>query len=452
MAEMMAKQLFGTDGIRGVAGEPPLDDRTVFAFGLALGEHLREQDEQANVLLGMDTRLSGPKIAGLLAAGLRARNVPARFAGVISTPGIAYLTRSAGFSAGIMISASHNPFSDNGIKVFGASGIKLDDSREANLEAAILRLRERDEAPSVAELRPEPALGEAYLDHLVSVAEAAAGLAARTLIVDCANGAASALAPKLFERLGVNAQIIANQPDGRNINEACGSMHMQSLQDRVARSGGAIGVAFDGDADRALFVAEDGSLVDGDTILLLAARYLAASGALPGNHIVTTIMANMGLEKALAGDGISMVRTAVGDKYVLEEMLRSGAALGGEQSGHIIFRDYATTGDGMLTTLMMLRILGAENKPLSDLKQRLKVFPQALENVPVARKPAIEDVPVLAEAVEKSSRELNGLGRIVVRYSGTEPLARIMVEAETRDLVERHTRRLVDVFKRELGA
>ncbi len=448
----MAKQLFGTDGIRGVAGEPPLDDRTVFAFGLALGEHLREQDEQANVLLGMDTRQSGPKIAGLLAAGLRARNVPARFAGVISTPGVAYLTRSAEFSAGIMISASHNPFADNGIKVFGASGIKLDDSRETDLETAILRLRERDETPSVAELRPEPALDEAYLDHLVSVAEAAAGLAARTLIVDCANGAASALAPKLFERLEVKAQIIANQPDGRNINEACGSMHMQGLQDEVARSGGAIGVAFDGDADRALFVAEDGSLVDGDTILLLAARYLAASGALPGNQIVTTIMANMGLEKALAGDGISMVRTAVGDKYVLEEMLRSGAALGGEQSGHIIFRDYATTGDGMLTALMMLRILAAENKPLSDLKQRLKVFPQALENVRVARKPAIEDMPVLAAAVEKSSRELNGVGRIVVRYSGTEPLARIMVEAETRDLVQRHTRRLVDVFKRELGA
>ncbi|MDA1313175.1 MAG: phosphoglucosamine mutase [Acidobacteria bacterium] len=448
----MAKQLFGTDGIRGVAGEPPLDDRTVFAVGLALGESLRAQDEQSNVLIGMDTRQSGPKIAGLLAAGLLARNVPARFAGVISTPGVAYLTRSGEFSAGIMISASHNPFRDNGIKVFGSSGAKLDDAREATLETAILRLRESDETLSAATLTPEPALDEAYLDHLVSAAKAAPGLIAKTVIVDCAHGAASALAPKLFEQLRVDARIFANQPDGSNINEACGSMHMQSLQDRVERSGGAIGVAFDGDADRALFVAEDGSLVDGDVILLLAARYLAASGALPGNHIVTTIMANMGLEKALADDGISMARTPVGDKYVLEEMLRSGAALGGEQSGHIIFRAYASTGDGLLTALMMLRILAAENKPLSELKQRLKVFPQALENVRVSHQPAIEDVPVLAEAVERSSRELNGLGRIVVRYSGTEPLARIMVEAETRDLVDRHTQRLVEVFKRELGA
>ncbi len=448
----MAKQLFGTDGIRGVAGEPPLDDRTVFAVGLALGESLREHNEQATVLIGMDTRESGPKIAGLLAGGLQNRNVTTSFVGVITTPGVAYLTRTGKFAAGIMISASHNPFRDNGIKVFAGAGTKLDDARETSIETEILRLRDRGETPSAAELSPDPSLDEGYLDHLAAVAESCPGFTDRAVIVDCANGAASVLAPKLFERLGVNARIIANEPDGRNINEACGSLHMEDLQDRVARSGGSIGVAFDGDADRALFVAEDGSLVDGDTILLLAARHLAASGQLRENRVVTTIMANMGLEKALADDDISMVRTPVGDKYVLEEMVRSGATLGGEQSGHIIFRDYASTGDGLLTALMMLRILAAENKPLSELKQRLKVFPQALENVRVARKPPIEGVPVLAEAVERSGRELNGLGRVVVRYSGTEPLARIMVEAETRDLVDRHTHRLVEVFERELGA
>jgi phosphoglucosamine mutase len=447
----MAKQLFGTDGIRGVAGKPPLDDRTVFAVGLALGESVREQNERTTVLIGMDTRESGPRIAGLLAGGLQSRNVTTSFAGVITTPGVAYLTRTGEFAAGIMISASHNSFRDNGIKVFASAGTKLDDSRETSLETEILRLGEQDERPLAAELAPDPSLDQGYLDHLASVAESTPGLTDRTIMADCANGAASLLAPKLFEQLDIDALIFANEPDGRNINEACGSLHMEDLQDRVARSDGAIGVAFDGDADRALFVAEDGSLVDGDTILLLAARYLAACGQLRQNRVVTTIMANMGLEKALRDDGISMVRTPVGDKYVLEEMVRGGATLGGEQSGHIIFRDHASTGDGLLTALMMLRILAAENKPLSEIKQRLKVLPQALENVRVARKPPIEGVPVLAEAVERSGRELNGLGRIVVRYSGTESLARIMVEAETQELVDHHTERLVKVFERELG-
>jgi len=369
----------------------------------------------------------------------------------VTTPGVAYLTRDGHFSAGIMISASHNPFHDNGIKVFGSSGVKLADTRELALETEILRLREEAGAPAPAELEPDPTLDEHYLEHLISVAQGVPGFADRAVIVDCANGAASALAPQLFRRLNVNARIIANQPNGLNINEACGSLHMEVLQQLVAQSGGAIGIAFDGDADRVLFVDEDGSIADGDVILLLAARYLAASGKLPGNRVVTTIMANMGLEKALQNNGISMVRTSVGDKYVLEEMRRSGAALGGEQSGHIIFRDYSSTGDGMLTALMMLRILAAEKKPLSELRRQLTVYPQALENVRVKQKPAIEDVPNLAEAVGQSDRELNGVGRVIVRYSGTEPLARIMVEAETRELVDRHSRRLVEVFTRELG-
>ena len=451
MLEATVKQLFGTDGIRGLAGERPLDDHTVFAVGLALGENLRAESESACVLIGMDTRESGPRIAALLAGGLFGKDVRVRFAGVISTPGVAYLTRTGDFAAGIMISASHNPFGDNGIKVFGSSGMKLSDTTEATLETEILCVRDENTEPVVDELIPDSSLYKDYLDYLVSSSAGTTGLSGKSVIVDCANGAASRLAPKLFERLGVDARIVSDDPDGRNINEDCGSLHMEDLREQVVRSRGAIGVAFDGDADRALFVAEDGFFVDGDVILLLAAHYLAGSGKLPGNRIVTTIMANMGLEKALNTQGISMARTPVGDKYVLEEMLRSDTALGGEQSGHIIFREYASTGDGMLTALMMLRILAAERKPLSELRKQLKPFPQVLENVRVARKPPIEDVPQLAKAVQASERELDGVGRIVVRYSGTEPLARIMVEAETQELVDYHSQRLVEIFEQELG-
>ncbi len=446
----MAKQLFGTDGIRGRAGEPPLDDPTVFAVGLALGDASRKEGG-STVLIGMDTRKSGPHIAATLAGGLVSKGVAVRFAGVIPTPGVAYLTKSQSYAAGIMISASHNPFHDNGIKVFGPSGMKLPDSREEELEAEILRLRDRTTPGPAANLEVDEALDETYVEHLLSVAAGEPALAKQRVIVDCANGAAARLAPKVFERLGV-AEIFGDRPDGRNINEGCGSLHLENLQERVAVSGGRFGVAFDGDADRALFVDEDGAIVDGDVILLLAAEFLAGCDKLPGNRIVTTVMANMGLEKALSERGLSMVRTPVGDKYVLEEMVRGNTSLGGEQSGHIIFRDYATTGDGLLTALMMMQILAAEQKPLRELRKRLKVFPQALENIRVTAKPPIDDVPVLADAVERSSRELDGRGRVVVRYSGTEPLARVMVEAETQGLVDTHTHRLVQLFKQELGA
>ena len=446
----MAKQLFGTDGIRGEAGVPPLDDRTVYAVGLALGDALRTEGG-STVLIGMDTRESGPGIAATLAAGLTNQGLAVRFAGVIPTPGVAYLTQSQDFAAGIMISASHNPFHDNGIKVFGTSGMKLPDAREKALETEILRLRDRTAMESVPNLQADETLDETYVEHLLSVAAGEPALAKQRVIVDCANGAAARIAPSLFERLGVDAEIFGDEPNGRNINEGCGSLHLEGLQQRVAASDGRFGVAFDGDADRALFVDEDGAVVDGDLILLLAAEYLSRRDALPGNRIVTTVMANMGLEKALGERGLSMVRTPVGDKYVLEEMERARLSLGGEQSGHIIFRDHSTTGDGLLTALMMMRILASEQKPLRDLRTRLNVFPQSLENIRVKAKPSIDDAPVLAGAVEQSQRELNGKGRIVVRYSGTEPLARVMVEAETQELVDEHTHRLVKVFERELG-
>jgi phosphoglucosamine mutase len=403
------------------------------------------------VLIGMDTRESGRAIAETLAGGMASEGAAATFAGVITTPAVAYLTRTMDFAAGVMISASHNPFEDNGIKVFSHDGFKLPDADEHLVEQQIFKLLESPAGISRKLLHPETGLAEAYLDRLTADGkiEGAGGI---RVVADCANGAASLLAPRLFERLGIEAAVIANSPNGRNINLNCGSLHMDELRRRVIETGASIGVAFDGDADRALFAAEDGSLVTGDNILLLAASYLAQRGRLANNLVVTTVMANMGLEAALREAGAAMSRTAVGDKYVLEEMLESGAMLGGEQSGHIIFREFATTGDGLLTARIMLEILAAEGKPLSELARRLPVFPQTLRNLRVGRKVPFEDAPPLRDAVAASEKELGPRGRVVVRYSGTEPLVRIMVEADDEALMEAHASRLANVFERYLSA
>ncbi len=445
----MPRKLFGTDGIRGRAGEPPLDDRTVFAAGLALAQTV-SAGRRPEVLIGMDTRESGLQLAELLAAGLEHGVVVVKFGGVMPTAGVAHLTEKGDFVRGVMISASHNAFSDNGIKVFGSSGYKLPDEEEERVEAAIFRALSENCRPRRGALEADGSLIEKYVDHLVTVGDPAPRFETQ-LVVDCANGAVSSLAPTFFNRLGVKAEMMANQPNGRNINLDCGSLHMETLQQRVAESGADLGVAFDGDADRALFVDEKGNLINGDVVLLLASRHLAGRDRLPGSLVVTTVMANMGLEKALAKVGIRMSRTKVGDKYVLEEMLRSGAALGGEQSGHIIFGDFASTGDGLLTARMMLEILAASGKPLSELASELSVFPQTLENIRVRGKVPFEGVPTLRDAVSASEKDLGDRGRVLVRYSGTEPLVRIMVEAEEEVLVKRHASRLVEVFQKELG-
>ena len=445
----MPKKLFGTDGIRGRAGEPPLDDRTVFAAGLALAQSV-SPGRRSEVLIGMDTRESGLQLAELLAAGLEHGGVAVKFAGVMPTAGVAYLTEKDDFVRGVMISASHNAFSDNGIKVFGSAGYKLSDEEEERVEAAIFSTLSQDCPPRRGALEVDGSLVERYLDHLVSVGDPAAGFETK-LVVDCANGAVSSLAPLFFNRLGVKAEIVANQPNGRNINLDCGSLHMEILQQQVTESCADLGVAFDGDADRALFVDEKGNLINGDVVLLLAGRYLSERNQLPGKLVVTTAMANMGLEKALAKAGIRMSRTKVGDKYVLEEMLRSGAALGGEQSGHIIFGDLASTGDGLLTARMMLELLAASGKPMSELARELTVFPQVLKNIRVREKAPFDEVPALRDAVSAAEKDLGDRGRVLVRYSGTEPLVRIMVEAEEEGLVEQHASRLAEVFQKELG-
>ena len=453
----MKKQLFGTDGIRGVAGQYPLDDKTVYAAGLALARFIRESAEGPSaetpeVVVGMDTRESSMPLARRLAAGLEKGGVRARCAGVITTAGVAYLTARQGFACGVMISASHNSFQDNGIKVFSPTGFKLPDDQEAQVEQIIFQELENLGEPSELPLETEPVLAQDYLRHLLSVDGAGNGFGPIKLIVDCANGAASKLAAQLFQELGTSAEIVCCEPDGRNINQNCGSLHMEELQKQVVEQSAELGVAFDGDADRALFVAEDGSIVDGDAILLMAAEHFAQANRLTNNLVVTTIMANMGLEKALEEKGLRMVRTPVGDKYVLEEMVRSGAALGGEQSGHIIFREYATTGDGLLTARMILRIMAESKQPLSALKNGLKVFPQKLKNIRVKHKRPIEEVPALRDAVAQSEKELGQRGRVIVRYSGTEPLVRIMVEAEEMPLVDEHIKRLAGIFQAQLGA
>lgn len=444
----MAKELFGTDGIRGKAGEYPLDPATVYAAGKALGALL---SGSGRALVGMDTRESGTEIAEYLAGGLQAQGIVTVLAGVLPTPGVSFLTATDGFDLGVMISASHNPYQDNGIKVFGPQGFKLPDEREHEVEQDILKQLSEGVAPKRATLTKDAGLAQRYVDHLVQAGAPAAELRPLRLIVDCSQGAASAFAASFFEALGMHAEICFNEPNGRNINLDCGSLHLDQLRQRVLDSGADLGIAFDGDADRALFIADDGEEVDGDAVLLLAGELMKNQGRLPGDRVVTTIMANMGLEKALKDRGITMVRTQVGDKYVLEEMLSSDSVVGGEQSGHVIFKEFANTGDGMLTARVVLEILSASDAPMSELRKKLVVFPQKLVNVKVSRKPPIADVPKIASAIAAAEKELGDRGRIVVRYSGTEQLARVMVEAADAQDVERYCTEISAIFQQELG-
>ena len=449
----MAKQLFGTDGIRGRAGESPLDDRTVYSCGVALAADLNLHDRQSNsdgpeVVIGMDTRESGPKIAALLAGGLASEGVSARFAGVITTPGVAYLTRSQPFSAGVMISASHNPYQDNGIKIFGANGYKLPDDEEHDVEEEIFSLLSAGLEPRPARLTDEPELRQRYCDYLLS--SVAAPLSGIRLAIDCGNGAASALAGDLFERAGASVSLLNFTPDGRNINKDCGALHIEGLRAYVLANGLDAGVAFDGDADRAIMVTGSGKIIDGDHVLLVAARALQQQGRLAGNTIISTVMSNLGLERALEALGIRMVRTPVGDKYVLEEMIRQDAPLGGEQSGHVIFREFSTTGDGMLTALRVLETVKSSGQTLEQLTADFTVYPQRLVNIRIVQRRPLEDLPLLQKAIAESERALGDSGRVLVRFSGTEPLARVMVEGQDLSAVELHSNHLADVIRAEL--
>jgi phosphoglucosamine mutase len=447
----MAKKLFGTDGIRGTAGFPPLDPRTVAALGMALAEDLQHHDlADLPVLIGMDTRESGPAIAAQLARGLGV-GVRTDFAGVLTTPGVAYLTRTGKYSAGVMISASHNPFEDNGIKIFARTGYKLPDAEEHEVEEAIFRLMPDADGSHAAPPLAVTCNPRRYLDFLLSTLASSQPLKGLKIVMDCGNGAASALAPGLFREAGAEVLAISNTPDGRNINLNCGALHLETLRAQVLAGGADAGVAFDGDADRAMMIAPSGRIVDGDSILLIAARRLQADGHLPGNMVISTVMSNLGLEKALDKLGITMLRTPVGDKYVLEEMVRREAALGGEQSGHIILREYATTGDGMLTALKVLETAARAGATLDGLTADLIVYPQLLVNVRVRERRPLEELPRVTDEIRACEEELDGSGRILVRYSGTEPLLRVMVEGPEQGQVKRLADRVAVAIHADMG-
>jgi len=437
------RRLFGTDGIRGVAGQPPLDARMVCAFGAALGEWALGHGSR-RVLIGMDTRESGPALAAWAAAGLRMAGAEPLLAGVVTTPAVAYLTKTGPFSAGLMISASHNPYHDNGLKVFAHDGLKLPDAEELHMERRIFQLLESISGlPAEESMTGEDQLADSYLDFLASAAPN--GLAGLTVVLDCANGAAFRLAPALFRRLGARVVETACEPDGRNINEGCGALHVESLRERVLAEGADFGAAFDGDADRCILISRSGKVLDGDHILLLAGRDMRPRA------VVATVMSNLGLERALAVEGIGLIRTAVGDRYVLEEMLKQKLPLGGEQSGHVIFREWSTAGDGILTALRAASIARACGATLDELTRGFHVYPQRLVNVRFREKKPLDQLAPVQQEIRETEREFGDAGRVLVRFSGTEPLARIMVEGPDPERVEFRARRIAAAIEAALS-
>jgi phosphoglucosamine mutase len=447
----LSRKYFGTDGIRGIAGQPPMDKRTAYGLGVALGNWARTH-KVANipeVVIGMDTRESGPWLAEHMAGGLRRSGVAARFAGIITTPGIAYLTRTGPFVAGVMISASHNPYEDNGMKVIGHSGYKLADTAELELETGLEEWLGSGEAPVALELSVDRALDPLYARYLTGTVN---GRFPFRLVVDCANGAASEIAPQVFAELGTDVAWIGRSPNGRNINLDCGSLHLSGLRERVLATGADLGVAFDGDADRALFVSDKGRIVDGDAVLFVTGTALKRAGKLPGDTVVATVMSNLGLERAFSEHGVQMLRTPVGDRYVLEEMLTRGAALGGEQSGHVIFSEYSTTGDGLLTALRVLEVVRDSGKTLEELADEVIAYPQKLVNVRVKHKRPLAELAAVQAEIRAAESEFNGTGRVLVRFSGTEPLARVMIEAQSSEEVEKWTARIANAIREELGS
>ncbi len=449
-------RLFGTDGIRGTAGIYPLDPQTVRRVGAALVRALprrRRSTLPPRLLIGRDTRESGEWIEAALAHGAGGEGARVVSAGVVPTPAIAYLTRTAGYDAGVVISASHNPFEDNGIKVFSGRGEKFTERVEREVEAIAADSSWRTSDGEDDKVARQDLAG-AYLDHLRAVFPEAASLTGRRpfgLAIDCANGATTTVAPALLEGLGLRTVVVANRPDGRNINLRCGSTDPGELARTVVARGLPMGVAFDGDGDRAIFVDHRGEIVNGDAVLLMCASQLQREGRLKGGAIVATVMSNIGLELALRSRGIDLIRCAVGDKYVMEEMLARGLSLGGEQSGHVIFSEYLFTGDGLCTALNVLRTVALTGRTLADLAGDLTAYPQVLLNVRVRERTDLKDVPPVAAVISRVEARLAGHGRLLVRHSGTEPLLRVMLEGRDETEIRAWAQEIVDVVKEHLG-
>ena len=443
-------RLFGTDGVRGTAGSYPLDHATVRRLGAALVRALPHDTDAPQLLVGRDTRESGVWIEAELAHGAAGEGASVVTAGVVPTPAVAYLTRTGSFDAGVVISASHNPFEDNGIKVFSGRGEKFTERVEREVEAIVA-----DQSWRARGGEPGPVasadLVDAYLDHLRAVFPEAGTLKNFRLAVDCANGATTTVAPRLFRDLGLDIVLIANTPDGRNINLNCGSTHPEQLASTVVEHRCDAGVAFDGDGDRAIFVDRLGRVVNGDAVLFMCGRQLQREGRLKGNAVVATVMSNIGLELALKTLGVSLVRCPVGDKYVMEEMLNRDLSLGGEQSGHIIFSDYLFTGDGLCTALNVLRTIALSGRSLDELASDLVSYPQVLLNVRVREKAELRTVPPIAAAIDAVEARVNGQGRLLVRYSGTEPLLRVMLEGRNEREIRAWAQEIVDAVKKHLG-
>jgi len=444
--------LFGTDGVRGKAGEFPLDVATIRRLGAALVRALRHDGATTTAikfLAGRDTRESGEWIERELAFGIRSQGGSYTSTGVVPTPAIAYLTPRLGYSAGVVISASHNPFEDNGIKVFSGAGEKFTETLERHVESIIA-----DTSWSVSSEAAGPVeeldLRSEYLDHLREILPSGHRTGLR-IAIDCANGATATVAPRLFSEMGFEVSCIGVAPDGRNINLGCGSTAPEKLARLVVDGRHAMGVAFDGDGDRAIFVDGSGKIVDGDAVMLMCAKQMKAEGRLKGNAIVATVMSNIGLELALKQASIGIVRTAVGDKYVMEEMLRRDLPLGGEQSGHIIFSEYLFTGDGLATALNVLRTMSASRRELRDLASELTTYPQVLLNLRVRERVDLKTVPAIASVIASVESRLEGNGRLLVRYSGTEPLLRVMLEGQDPATIRQWGQEIIDTVKHHLG-
>ena len=447
-------RLFGTDGIRGVANEPPLTPDLAYRVGRELAATLAVQhgSERVRVVIGRDTRRSGPLLEAAMVAGLLSAGADCFAVGVLPTPGIALLTRELDAHGGIVLSASHNPFEDNGIKLFSSEGTKFPDAWEEQIEA---RLAGADGAPrargaSIGRLIAYERAEKYYVDFLGRCFPL--DLAGLTIALDCAHGATYRVAPSVFRRLGARVITTCAKPDGTNINAGCGALHPAALRRRVSAARADVGFAFDGDGDRLISVDHLGEVRDGDYALAIAGRHMAGRGRLKGNTVVTTVMANLGLDEALKAAGIGVVKTQVGDRYVHEEMLRIGANLGGEQSGHLLFPDYAPTGDGILSALSILAVMRETGEPLASLAACMRKFPQVLVNVPVSRKPPMESLPGVAERVRAFESEMDGTGRILVRYSGTESLARVMIEGADNARIRVMADELAATIRRELDA
>ena len=440
--------------MRGLAGEFPLDEQTIFTVGKSLARKFGEKlGRSAKFITGRDTRESGEWIERAFHAGAKSENAHCESAKIITTPGVAFLAKKFDFDAGIVISASHNAFEDNGIKIFSPSGKKIDGETERAIESDIFKnskFKIQNSKLGIIDVSNSQKYQESYLNYL-SKEFKNLSLENFKMVVDCANGAASHLAPELFAKFGAEVVVINCEPDGQNINKDCGSLHLDNLQAKVLEEKADFGVAFDGDADRALFTDEQGNLVDGDAVLWVMAQFLAAHGKLENKKIVATVMSNIGLEAALKSKNIELVRAAVGDKYVLEELLKTDSAVGGEQSGHIIFPHKSLVGDGMMTTLYLLETLYENKKSLSAMTAGFTKFPQILVNVKVREKRPFEEVAEIAQASQKIEIELGDKGRLLLRYSGTENLARVMIEGENQTEIEAQANRLAEVIKTSLG-